>query len=213
VKKPRILLADDHTIVVEGLASLLEPDFELADTAENGQALVAAAQKLKPDVILLDISMPILNGIEAARLLRKTVPQAKLVFLSMHDDVRFVREAFRAGACGYLLKKPAPSELSTAIREVLQDRFYVTPHVARDVVRSFIDSSDPSSQPPADLTSRQRQILQLVAEGRSIKEIAHVLNLSAKTVEYHKHCLIERLGVRTTSELTKYAVKWGIISL
>ena len=218
MKRPRVLLADDHTLVVEGLKKLLEPDFELAGTVQDGFALLEAAQKLKPDAILLDISMPLLNGIEACRRLKRSLPKAKIIMLTMHADRTYLAEAFRAGASGYLLKRSAVTELVFAIHEVLRGRFYVTPLVAKDMVHSFLDQSQPAhSHAPGFespiLTERQREILQLVAEGRANKEIAVILRIAVKTVEFHKSQIMRRLNIHTTAELTKYAVAHGIVQV
>jgi DNA-binding NarL/FixJ family response regulator len=213
MKRPRLLLADDHTLVLEGLRKLLEPEFGPVETVEDGRALLRKAQQLKPDVVLLDISMPLLNGIDAARQLRKVLPETKIIFLTMHADPAYVTEAFRAGASGYLLKRSAASELLNAVREVLKGRSYVTPLVARDMLRSVLEAPARRANSPKDLSERQREILQLVAEGHPSKEIAGLLNISVKTIEYHKARLMERLGLRTTAELTKYAIQHGLVSL
>jgi len=213
MKRARLLLADDHTLVVEGFRRLLEPEFELAGAVEDGRALVAAAQKLKPDVVLLDISMPLLNGIDAARQLKKIMPELKLIFLTMHADPAYVTEAFRVGASGYLLKRSAASELVNAIREVLRGRCYVTPLVTKDMLGSVLGPSPERGTFSTDLTPRQREVLQLVAEGHSTKETATVLNISVKTVEFHKSRLTQRLGIRTTAELTKFAIQHGIVAV
>lgn len=215
--KPTVLLADDHTLVLEGIRKLLEPHFDLVGTVEDGRALLEAAKRLKPDVVLADISMPLLNGIDAARQVRKILPGAKIVFLSMHADSSYVTEAFKAGGVGYLLKRSAASELVFAIEEVLKGRFYVTPAVAKDVLRDVfaeVESSRKEPPPPGrSLTPRQREVLQLVAEGKSIKEIASILDISIKTVEFHKSRIMEELDLHTTADLTKYAVAHGIVSL
>ena len=208
MKRPRVLLADDHKIVVEGLRSLLEPEFEIAGTVEDGRALVAAAKELWPDVIVADISMPLLNGIEAAEQLKKVDPRVKIVFLTMHPDVTYATRAFEAGASGYVLKHSAPDELVTAIREALNGRTYVTPMIAGDLMVSFMDR--PRGEPPRKLTPRQREVLQLVAEGRSAKEIASLLNISPRTVEFHKYRMMEDLGLRTSADLVQFAIKHGI---
>lgn len=213
MKRPRLLLADDHTLVLEGLRKLLEPHFELVDSVEDGRALMRRAQQLKPDVILLDISMPLLNGIDAARQLRKSLPHTRIIFLTMHAEPDYVTEAFRAGASGYLLKRSAASELVNAVHEVLKGRYYVTPLVARQVLKSVLEPPGKRGAPPVELTSRQREILQLVAEGHTSKEIASLLNVSLKTVEYHKSRLMERLGLRTTAELVRHAIRRGLVSL
>jgi len=210
---PTVLLADDHQILVEGLRGLLEPEFELLDTVEDGRALVRQALALKPDVIVADISMPLLNGIDAARQIIKDAPTSRIIFLTMHSDVAYATEAFRAGASGYVLKRSAAAELVTAIREVLKGGAYVTPPIAKAMMRDSLFGRSPQTRNPSDaLTSRQREVLQLVAEGHSIKEIASILNLSPKTVEFHKYRVMEQLGIRTTAELTQYAVKHGIVS-
>jgi DNA-binding NarL/FixJ family response regulator len=211
MKKPRLLLADDHTLVLEGLKKLLEAEFELVGTAEDGRALLAAAQKLRPDLVLMDISMPLLNGIDAARALRKTLPQCKILFLTMHADPVYVTEAFQAGASGYLLKRSAARELTTAIHEVLKGRCYITPLVTRDVLQPLFGPTAGGHRRSAALTDRQREVLQLVAEGRSIKEIASILHVSLKTVEFHKARISQALGIRGTAELTKYALEHGLI--
>ena len=210
--RPRLLLADDHTLLLEGIRLLLEPEFELVGSVEDGQALLAAAKALKPDVILLDISMPVLNGIDAARRLRKTLPSAKLIFLTMHADPDYVAEAFRVGAMGYLLKRAAASELLTAIRAVVKGRHYVSPLVTRNALQSLISPPNPEGKLSDRLTPRQREVLQLVAEGRSRKEIAAILNISVKTVEFHKATLMRELNLGTAADFTRYAIEHGIIT-
>jgi DNA-binding NarL/FixJ family response regulator len=209
--KPRLLLADDHTLLLEGIRLMLEPEFDLVGSVEDGQALLAAAKTLKPDVILLDISMPRLNGIDAARRLRKLLPSARLIFLTMHADADYVAEAFRAGAKGYLLKRAAASELLTAIHAVLEGSHYVSPLVTRNALDLLISSSKPRGKFSDGLTPRQREVLQLVAEGRSRKEIASILNISVKTVEFHKGKLINQLNLRNVADFTRYAIEHGII--
>lgn len=213
MNKPRVLLADDHKIVAEGLRGLLEPEFDLVAIVDDGRELVAAVGEFNPDVIVADISMPLLNGIEAARQIMKQAPGSRIIFLTMHSDVAYAGEAFRAGASGYLLKRSAASELVTAIREVLKGGVYVTPPIAKAMMRDSLLGRTPSAQDPAKaLTTRQREVLQLVAEGHSIKEIASILNVSPKTVEFHKYRVMEQLHLRTTAELTQYAVKHGIVT-
>ena len=210
--RPRLLLADDHTLLLEGIRLMLEPEFELVGSVEDGQALLAAAEKLKPDVILLDISMPVLNGIDAARQLRKIIPSSRLIFLTMHGDADYVTEAFRVGASGYLLKRSAASELVTAIREVLKGHHYVSPLVTRNALELLIGGAKADSKFADGLTPRQRQVLQLVAEGRTRKEIAGTLGISVKTVEFHKATLARELNLRTSSDFTLYAIEHGIIA-
>ncbi len=211
--KPRLLLADDHTLLLEGIRLLLEPEFDLVGSVEDGQALLAAAKSLKPDVILLDISMPLLNGIDAARRLRKILPSARLIFVTMHAGAEYVTEAFRAGAMGYILKRAAASELLTAIHTVLKGHHYVSPLVTQNALDLLISRSEPGAQFPDRLTPRRREVLQLVAEGRSRKEIAVILHISVKTVEFHKRNLMHELNLRTVADFTRYAIEHGIISI
>jgi DNA-binding NarL/FixJ family response regulator len=210
--KPRLLLADDHTLLLEGIRLMLEPEFDLVGSVEDGQALLTAAKALKPDIILLDISMPRLNGIDAARQLRKILPSIRLIFLTMHAGEDYVTEAFRAGARGYLLKRAAASELLTAIHTVLKGNHYVSPLVTRNSLDLLISSSKPESKAADRLPPRQREVLQLVAEGRSRKEIASILNISVKTVEFHKSKIMRELNLQTTADFTRYAIEHGIIS-
>jgi DNA-binding NarL/FixJ family response regulator len=212
VKKPRVLLADDHRIVAEGLRSLLELDFDLVDIVEDGRALVARAKELHPDVIVADITMPLLNGIEAVRQLKKAEVEAKVVFLTMHQDVTYATKAFEAGASGFVLKHSAPSELVTAIHEALAGRTYVTPLIAGDLMQAYRDGVAGEEEPAAELTPRQREALQLFAEGRSAKEVASMLQISPRTAEFHKASIMKLLGLHTTADLTQYAVRHGIIS-
>ena len=208
--KPRLLIADDHKIFVEGLKRLLSTDFDIAGVAEDGRKLVAAAEKLRPDVIVADISMPMLNGIDAVRQIKKVHPEITVVFLTMHPDVAYAVSAFKAGGSGYVLKNSAPDELITAIREGLQGRTYVTPLIAGKLMHAYESGSHAAPETASSLTSRQREVLQLLAEGHSAKDIATILNIAVKTVEYHKYRMMEDLGIKTTAELIRYAVKQGI---
>ena len=210
MKRPRILLADDHRIVAEGLRGLLEPEFELVGIVEAGRALLAAAEKLRPDVIVADISMPLLNGIDSVRQLKKTREEIKVVFLTMHPDVTYAASAFEAGASGYVLKHSAPSELVTAIHSALRGKTYVTPLLAGDLMQFYKERPQEGRDEPGKLTQRQREVLQLLAEGRSAKEIASILNISARTVEFHKYRMMQDLGLKSVAELTRYAIKHGI---
>jgi len=200
-----VVLADDHTVVMEGLRKLLEPHFEIVGTAANGRELISSAGRIKPDVVLLDISMPGLNGIEAALQLRKDLPGVKIVFLTMHSDPVYLKGALRVGARGYVLKGCAAAELVEAIHRVLKGEIYITPEA-----RQGISAQDLKARGGAALTSREREVLQLVAEGKSAKEIAAVLKISARTVTFHKANLVQKLGSRTTAELTKFAIRHGI---
>jgi DNA-binding NarL/FixJ family response regulator len=208
--KPRLLIADDHKIFAEGLKRLLNADFDIAGVVKDGRELVAAAEKLRPDVIVADISMPMLNGIEAVRQIKKAHPEIKVVFLTMHPDVAYAVSAFKEGASGYVLKNSAPDELITAIREGLKGRTYVTPLIAGKLLHSYQSGFHSETDSVPSLSSRQREVLQLLAEGRSAKEIAAILNISTKTVEYHKYRMMEGLDLKTTAELIRYAVKQGI---
>jgi DNA-binding NarL/FixJ family response regulator len=210
--RPRLLLADDHTLLLDGIRLMLAPEYELLGSVEDGQSLLTAARELKPDVILLDISMPLLNGIDAAHQLKRIVPSTRLIFVTMHADPDFVTEAFRAGASGYVLKRAAASELLTAIREVLKGNQYVSPSVTRNTLELLISSAQPGGKLSNRLTPRQREVLQLVAEGKNRKEIATILSISVKTVEFHKATLGRELNLRTAADFTRYAIEHGIIT-
>ena len=201
---PRVLLADDHVLLLGAFAKLLADECEIVGCASDGRALVADAERLKPDLIVIDISMPILNGLEAGRQIRQKLRDVKLVFLTMNEDPDLVAEAFRSGASGYLLKRSAATELGTAIREVMLGRSYVTPLMTDGLVASLMHPAE--QQPRQALTPRQREVLQLLAEGRSMKEVASVLDLTPRTVAFHKYRMMEQLGVGTTAELIQYAV-------
>ena len=209
--KARILLADDHRIFLAGLQRLLNSDFDVVGTVEDGRAVLAAAAKLAPDMIVLDVSMPMLNGIEAAKQLAKTVPQTKVVFLSQHADPLFAAQAIRAGAAAYVLKRDAPDRLLGAMREALRPTR--RPHV--DSPRAGVRSKSQAkfAEPRADtlLTARQKEIFQLAAEGKSLKEISSILNVSVKTVEFHKYRVMRILGARTNADLTAIAIRHGVI--
>ncbi len=213
MERPRILMADDHKMVIEGLRHILESEFDLVGTVEDGRALLDASKKLHPDVIVADISMPKLNGIEAVRQIKKNDPHTKVVFLTMHPDVNYASEAFEAGASGYVLKHSAPSELVTAIHEALKGRTYVTPMIAGELMKTYRDGSHKLNEALSKLSTRQREVLQLLAEGNSAKEVAGVLNISTRTVEFHKYRMMEELGIKTSAELVQYAVKHGIVSV
>jgi DNA-binding NarL/FixJ family response regulator len=213
MNKARVLLADDHKIVTEGLRSLLEPEFVLVGIVEDGRELIAKAEELNPDVIVADITMPSLNGIEAVGQLRKGGSKAKVVFLTMHHDAMYARRAFDAGASGFVLKHSAPDELLTAIREALKGRTYVTPMIAGELMQSYKHGTGVKKDGFGKLTPRQREVLQLLAEGKSPKEIARTLHISTRTVEFHKYHMMEQLGIETSAELVQFAIKHGIISI
>lgn len=207
----RVLVADDHSVVVEGLRHIVEAaGCEVVGVAEDGHALVSLAQQLKPEIIILDISMPGLNGVEAARQIRKTDSRVRLIFLTMHPEAIYAREAFRAGGNAYLLKRAAVSELKQAITEVTEGRYYLTPLVAHESVNQFLAAPDLGVFGTA-LTGRQREVLQLVAEGKTAKEIGATLGISRKTVEFHKHAIMETLGLHTIAELARYAMENKIV--
>ena len=209
--RTRILLADDHVMISAGFQSLLEPYYDVVGSVADGRALLKAAAELKPDVVLLDVGMPMLNGLDAARELKKLMPHVKLVFLTMNADADIAAEAFRAGASAYLLKNSQPAELLQAIHDVVRGRSYVTPEISRAMEERFIRDPQAANR-PRELTGRQREILQMLAEGRSMKEIAYILQITHRTVRFHKAQIMEELGISTTSELVKYALKRGIIS-
>lgn len=208
--KPRILIADDHSILVAGLKKLVEEACEVVGTVEDGRALIEAAERLKPDLILLDISMPLLNGLDAARQLKKLVPDSKLLFLTMHSSPTYATEAFKAGANGYLLKQSAASELPNAIAAVLRGQTYLTPAITREVLETALQPA--LRQSLSALTPRQREVLQLIAEGKGTKEVATILNVSVKTVEFHKGRLMEQLDLHSTPALIKFAIAEGLVN-
>jgi len=212
MKKPRLLLADDHTILLEGLRALLAPEFEVVATAADGRAVLEAAERHQPDLILLDISMPGLNGIEAARRLKQSKPGAKLIILTMHADLSFVSAAFEAGVSGYVLKQSAATELVAALHDVDSGRRYVSSLIQKRLGTEMPAFLRRPKRLSADLTSRQREVLQLLAEGRVRKEIAQILGVSVKTVEFHKQKITEKLDIHTDAALTAYAIRHGIAS-
>lgn len=210
MKRPSILIADDHKMFAQGLASLLEDEFDLVGTVPNGQALIEEAGRLKPDLILVDISMPVLNGLDAVRRVTQTNATSRIVFLTMHADTRLLREAFECGGRGYVLKQSAGEELLFALRQVMAGQRYISPTIANEM--------ESQSRPQLDekqhfkLTPRQREVLQLLAAGHTMKEIAGRLNISTRTAESHKYEMMEGLGVESTAELIQYAIKLGLIS-
>ena len=208
---PRVILADDHTMLIEAFSKLLSPKCEIVGTVSNGHALLEAAMRLKPDVIVLDIAMPLLNGLEAARQLKTKLPSVKLVFLTMNEDPDVAVHAMELGAAGYLLKNSAASELFQAIQAVLKGKSYVTPRIARGMQEAFI--RNPSSKKhEKTFTPRQREVVQLLAEGRSMKEAADILNVASRTVAFHKYRVMEEWGLKTTADLIRLAIKSRIIA-
>jgi DNA-binding NarL/FixJ family response regulator len=206
--RPRILLADDHVMLLEAFTALLAPEFDVAGTVTDGRMLVEAFARLHPDVVVLDIAMPLLNGLDAGRQLRAQRKSVKLIYLTMNPDPYLAGEALRLGASGYVLKSSAAHELLQAIREALRGRSYITPLIARDAVGSLIG---PRADRP-DLTTRQREVLQLLAEGRSMKEVGAILDLTPRTVAFHKYRMMEQLRLKTSAELVQFAVKQGMVA-
>jgi DNA-binding NarL/FixJ family response regulator len=209
----RVLLADDHAMVAEGLSALLKDSFTLLGTVSDGRALLAAAAELRPDVIVADISMPLLNGLDAIRQIRSKQPGAKIVVLTMHSESELAVEAFRAGASAYVLKTCAGEELVLAIREVAQGRAYVSSLITKGLIGILMEAKKPSTAAEATLTPRQREVLQLIAEGRTMKETASILNISQRTAESHKYEMMRLLGVETTAALVQYAIRLKLVPL
>jgi DNA-binding NarL/FixJ family response regulator len=208
MRRPRLVLADEHKLVLEGLQRILETEFEITGVARDGRTLVDIATKLQPDVVLTETTLPLLNGIEAVIRIRKKLPRIQAIFLTRHSDRQRLSHALRAGASGYLVKDCSGNEVRTAIREVFSGRSYITPLMTADLFSSFRESVRGSRQ--AELTERQREILQLVVEGHSLKDIAALLHISRKTVEFHKYGLMQALGVRTNIQLLQYAMEAGL---
>ena len=208
--KPRVLLADDHTLVIEAFKKLLESEFEIVRTVTDGRMLLQVAPQLKPDVVVLDLGMPLLNGMDAGRELKKLIPQTKLIVLTMSEDYELAAEALRKWASGYLLKKSAGSELVKAIREVLRGKSYVTPRVAQRLVEEFV--RDPRPDRVKNLTPRQREVLQLLAEGRTMKEAAAILHVAARTIAFHKYRIMEEFNLKTNSDLVRFAMTEHLLS-
>lgn len=205
--KVKVLIAEDHTVVAEGLQALLRDEFELAGIVHDGRALLEAVESLQPDVIVTDISMPLLNGLDAIRQIRSRLPEAKIVVLTMHRETQLAVDAFRAGASAYLLKVSPGEELIAAIRHAHEGRGYVTTMLAKDLVTLLMEAGQSPAGGGAALTPRQREVLQLIAEGRTMKEAAGILNISPRTAESHKYEIMQALGVKTTAELIQYAIR------
>jgi DNA-binding NarL/FixJ family response regulator len=213
MKALRVLLADDHAIVLEGLRRILEPEFEIAGEVADGRSLVSVALRFRPEIIVTAISLPLLNGIEAAGEIRKINRKAKIIFLTMHADASYAVEALDAGGSAYVLKSAAVTEILLAIREVLNGRVYVSPSINQEVLRVQLERTGRRDEVQTGLTPRQREVLRLLAEGKSLKEVAATLKISVKTVEFHKYRIMNQLGIRTNAEMTKYAVKVGVTHL
>jgi len=210
MKKPRTLLADDHSMFTEGLRIILEPEVDLVAIVDDGRALLKAVDEHQPDIVITDLTMPSLNGIDAAEQIRKQHPRVKIIVLTMHADVAFAEAAFRAGASAYVVKRSGATELIAAIKEVRRGNSYLTPAVTEDVLTFLVDRV-PSNRAPG-LSPRQREVLQLIAEGARTKDIAEALHISPRTVEAHRYAIMQELDAHTTAELTRFAIRHGIVS-
>lgn len=206
--RPRILMADDHLMLLEAFKALLEPDFEIVGTVTDGRALLEEFSRLHPDVVVLDVAMPLLNGLDAGRQLKAQRRSVKLIYLTMNPNPDLAGEALRLGASGYVLKSSAAQELKQAIHEALRGRSYITPLITRDVVGSLIQQRTSRNE----LTTRQREVLQLLAEGKSMKEVAAILDLTPRTVAFHKYRMMEQLRLKTSAELVTFAVREGVVA-
>ena len=209
MSRPRILLADDHTLVLQAFKHLLEGEFDIVGTAANGRALVATALQLKPDVVVLDLLMPQLSGVDAAREIKKLMPRTKIVVLTMNEDSDVAAVALRQWASGYLLKKSAAGELVKAVREALKGQCYVTPSIANRLTQEFI--RDPATERIKHLTLRQREVIQLLAEGRTMKEAADVLQVTTRTIAFHKYRIMEEFGLKTNADIVRFAIREHIL--
>ena len=211
MKRPRVILADDHTLMLDALKSLLEPEFEVVGTFADGRDLVEGAPQLNPNVIVLDVGMPNMNGLIAGQRLKQAMPLVKLVYVTMNHDPDIAGQAFRLGASAYLLKQSAGAELLRAIREVVRGGFYVTPLMTKGMVGSFIQNFK-QRKSNHSLTLRQKEVLQLLAEGRSMKEVAFVLNVSPRTVAFHKYTMMDHLQIKSSAELIEYAMRSSLVA-
>jgi DNA-binding NarL/FixJ family response regulator len=210
--KPRVLIAEDHTVVAEALQALLKDAFDIVGVVHDGRSLMSASEQLQPDVILADISMPLLNGLDAIRQIHAARPQSRIIVLTMHRESQLAAEAFRAGASGYLLKISPGEELIDAIRQVSQGSVYVSSLVAKDLITLMLEAAGPLGKGESPLTSRQREVLQLIAEGRTMKEVASILDISPRTAESHKYEIMQVLAVKTTAELIQYAMRSKLVA-
>lgn len=215
--KPQIIVADDHRLVAEGIVKILENEYTVSATPSDGRSFIEAVERVRPALALVDISLPLLNGLDACRHVKKSCPEVKIIILTMHAEPHYVNEAFRVGVGGYVLKTSVADELLFAVQEVLNGRTYISPVVAQGLVDQALQSAaepakPPTSPPAATLSLRQREVLQLVAEGKSNKEIASAINVTVKTIEFHKARISKELGVHSTAELTKQAISLGLIA-
>jgi DNA-binding NarL/FixJ family response regulator len=209
---PRILIADDHTLVAELCKKLLEAEFNVVGTVSNGRALVRTAATLKPDVIVVDIAMPVLNGLDAGQQVKEALPSVKLVYLTMNPDTELAAEAFRRGASGYLLKTCAAAELVVAVRDVLRGKTFMSPTLSRDTINYLKRQNKKLVDETERLTERQREVLQLLAEGKVMKEVGSILNMSTRTVAFHKYRIMEVLGAKSNAELVRYAIRSHMVA-
>jgi DNA-binding NarL/FixJ family response regulator len=212
VSRPRLVVADDHAMFADALRRVVEPECEVVATVGDGRALVATVAEHHPDLVVTDVSMPLLNGVEATRQMTRADSRLKVIVLTMHESPEFAIQAFEAGAAGYLLKHSAAEELVQAIREVLKGRHYVTPLIAKEYTRAMMERRGSSDHPSQALTNREREVLQLLAEGKTMKEAAAVLGVSAKTVEFHKYNIFKKLELGTSADLVRYAVRHGLVA-
>src|SRR5215475_7406649 len=213
MKRITVLLADDHDMLMDGLVHMLPRDFEVVGVARDGQTLIEMAKEKRPDVIVTDISMPNLSGIDAARILQQDIPSIKILFLTMHADFPLVGEAFRAGASGFVLKTCDMSELVKAIHSIAKGATYITPLLAVDLISILVSADAKEPSRATSLTSRQREVLQLLAEGKTMKEAAALMGISTRTVESHKYEIMRQLGVKSTAELITYAIRVKLIAV
>lgn len=211
--KIKILLADDHRIVLEGLRNLLEAEYEVVGMAENGLALVNEALRLRPDVIITDISMPSLNGMDAIRQIRKKGFNPKVIFLTMHNDALYAKEVLDMGASGFVLKHSASAELMTAVQEALRGHTHISPAISQELLRLYKGGEGNPDGVLGKLSLRQREVLQLLAEGKSAKEVARILKITPRTVEFHKYTIMQQFEIKTSAELVHFAIKHGVVSI
>ena len=211
MKRPRIILADDHTLLLDALKKLIEPEFEVVGTFTDGLKLVEAALKLHPNVVVLDIGMPLMNGLTAGQELKQKLPLVKLVYITMNQDPDLAGEAFRLGASAFLLKQSAGCELLQALREVVRGGYYITPLLTKDMEGSFLQNLK-GRKSKSSLTLRQKEVLQLLAEGRPMKEVAFLLNLSLRTVAFHKYTIMDRLHIKSNAALIEYAMRSALLA-
>ena len=210
--RPRVLLADDHRMFAEGVRTMLGEEFELVDIVEDGVAMLEAAQRLRPDAIVADITMPRLNGIDALTQLRAVLPDVRVVFLTMHHDAAYARRAMAAGAFGFVLKHSAVQELVLALRCALEGHIFVSPRLGADVLAGDATNSARRTDPIGALTPRQREVLQLLADGKSVKQVAFSLSISTRTVEFHKYTMMETVGTKGMADLVRIAIRHGLVS-